>query len=116
MTTTIKTINPYNAYLVRQDLTRWVAATNAFTPWTGTTGTVMFATDDQGLSPIAGLSSFALTESGVAGTYYVEIPTVSANLLVPYDGDTIYQIVTAGVNNDLRVVTPLKVTIPRYAQ
>ena len=115
-TTTIKTINPYNAYLVRQELTRWDAATNRYIPWTGTTGLATFAEDDQGATPIAGLANFALTESGVAGTYYAEIPTASANLLIPYDGQTVYQIVTAGNNTDLTVVTALKVVIPRWAQ
>ena len=116
MTTAQKTINPYNAYLVRQELTRWNAATNKYDVWTGATGSVTFAEDDQGTTPIAGLASFALSESGVAGTYYAEIPTASANLLVPYDGDTIYQIVTAGQNSDVTVVTPLRVVIPRWAQ
>lgn len=115
-TQTIKTINPYNAYLVRQELTRWDAATNRYIPWTGTTGSVTFAEDDQGATPIAGLASFAITESGVPGTYYAEIPTASANLLIPYDGDTVYQIVVAGDNADVTVVTALRVTIPRWAQ
>lgn len=116
MTVSRKTINPYNAYLVRQELTRYNAGTNAYIPWTGTTASVTFATDDQGASPIAGLANFAMTESGVAGTYYAQIPTASANLLVAYDGDLIYQIVTAGQNADATVVTPLVVAIPRYAQ
>ena len=115
-TQTIKTINPYNAYLVRQELTRWQAASNRYVPWTGATGLVTFAEDDQGTVPIAGLANFALTESGVPGTYYAEIPTASANLLIPYDGDTVYQIVTAGNNSDVTVVTALKVVIPRWAQ
>lgn len=117
MTTTAqKTINPYNAYLVRQELTRWNPATNKYETWTGATGSVTFAEDDQGAAPIAGLASFALSESGVAGTYYAEIPTASANLLIPYDGQTVYQIVTAGANDDVTVVTALQVVIPRWAQ
>lgn len=115
MTTSAKTINPYNAYLVRQELTRYNAATNKYIPWTLTTASVTFAEDDQGVTPIAGLANFSMTESGVAGTYYASIPTASANLLVPYDGDTIYQIVTAGPLSDLTVVTPLLVEIPRYS-
>ena len=116
MTVTRKTINPYNAYLVRQELTRWNAATNEYIPWTGATGYVTFAEDDTGTVPIAGLANFAITESGEAGTYYAQIPTASANLLIPYDGDIVYQIVTAGNNTDVTVVTPLRVVIPRYAQ
>lgn len=115
MTTTVaKTINPYNAYLVRQELTRYNPATDKYIPWTGATASVTFAEDDQGATPIAGLAAFSMQE-GVAGTYYVQIPTASANLLVPYDGEIVYQIVTAGTNNDLTVVTPLLVEIPRYS-
>lgn len=114
-TTASKTINPYNAYLVRSELTRYSAATNKYAAWTGATASVTFAEDDQGATPIAGLANFAMAEAaGAPGTYYAEIPTASANLLVPYDGDTIYQIVTAGNNTDLTVVTPLVVAIPRY--
>lgn len=115
-TVTIKTINPYNAYLVRQELTRYDAATNRYIPWTGAAGLATFAEDEDGTVPIAGLANFALVESGVAGTYYAPIPTASANLLIPYDGQTVYQIVTAGNNQDVTVVTPLRVTIPRWAQ
>ena len=117
MTVTRKIINPYNAYLARTELTRYVPASNDFQVWTGvTTASVMFAEDDEGVTPIAGMANFAMTESGTAGTYYAQIPTASTNLLIPYDGDTIYQIVRAGANNDIAAVTPLKVTIPRYAQ
>lgn len=117
MTVSRKTINPYNAYLVRQELSRYQAATNTYIAWTGATAvSATFAEDDQGVTPIAGLANFALTESGVAGTYYAEIPTASANLLIPYDGVVVYQIVTAGTNTDATVVTPLLVTIPRWAQ
>lgn len=114
MTTAAKLINPYNAYLVRQELTRYNPATNRYVPWTGTTASVTFAEDDQGATPIAGLADFSLLE-GAGGVYYVQIPTALANLLVPFDGSTVYQIVTAGTNNDLQVVTPLLVTIPRYS-
>lgn len=116
MTVSHKTINPYNAYLVRQELTRYNAATNTYIAWTATTASVTFAEDDQGVTPIAGLANFAMTESGVSGTYYAQIPTASANLLIPYDGTVVYQIVTAGNNSDLTVVTPLLVAIPRWAQ
>ena len=115
MTTATKTINPYNAYLARVEVTRYTTATNRYTAWTGATGSVTFAEDDEGAVPIAGLANFAMTESGVPGTYYAQIPTASANLLIPYDGQTVYQIVTMGANNDLTVVTPLLVEIPRYS-
>lgn len=115
MTTAAKLINPYNAYLVRQEVTRWSPVTNRYAAWTGATGSVTFATDDQGASPIPGLANFAMAESTVQGTYYAVIQTASTNLLVPYDGQMIYQIVTMGANSDLTVVTPLLVEIPRYS-
>lgn len=116
MTVTRKTINPYNAYLVRTELTRFVAATNRYQTWTGASVSITFALDDAGVTPIAGLANFAMTESGVAGTYYAQIPTASVNLLIPYDGQVVYQIVNGGNNADVTVVTPLLVQVPRYAQ
>lgn len=116
-TVTRKTINPYNAYLARTELLRYVPATNTYEDWPGvTTASVTFAEDDEGLVPITGLANFTMAESGVPGTYYAEIPSASVNLLMPYDGTVIYQIVRAGNNQDIAAVTPLLVTIPRYAQ
>lgn len=114
MTTATKTINPYNAYLARVEVTRYNTATNRYDAWTGATGTVTFAEDDAGAVPIAGLANFAMSESGVAGTYYAQIPTASANLLIPYDGQTVYQVVTLGTNSDLTIATALRVEIPRW--
>ena len=117
MTVTTKVINPYNAYLARTNLTRYVPGANEYQSWTGvTSASVSFATDEAGASPITGLANFAMTESGTLGTYYREVPTASTNLLIPYDNTTVYQIVRAGANSDIAAVTPLRVQIPRYAQ
>lgn len=112
--TATKVINPYNAYLARCEVTRYNPSTNQYEPWTGATGSVTFAEDDAGTVPIAGLTNFSMSESGVAGTYYAQIQTASANLLIPYEGETIYQIVTLGNNSDLTVATALRVEIPRW--
>ena len=112
-----KTINPANAYLVRQRLTKWTAASNTFVPWTGvTTASVSFATDELGASPITGMTNIAMSAASVAGIYYAEITAAVINLLIPYNGQTVYQIVTAGVNGEYKAVTPLYVSQPRWAQ
>lgn len=113
--TATKVINPYNAYLARCEVTRYNGTTNRYAAWTGATGSVTFAEDDVGAYPIAGLANFAMTESGIAGTYYAQIQASSMNLLIPYEGQLVYQIVTLGANSDLTVVTALRVEIPRWA-
>lgn len=116
-TATRKTIQPRNTYLARIELTRYVGSSNSFTVWTNTSATVSFCTDALGASPIAGLSSFPLTESGTLGTYYAEISPAYTNLLIPYVGQTIYQVVRAGANlavPDLDGVVPLLVEQPRF--
>lgn len=116
MTTTRKTIQPRNTYLVRAELTRYNPATNTYVTWTGTSGTVSFCTDALGASVIAGLGNFALTE-GVAGVYYAQIDATSTNLLIAYVGQTIYQVLRVGPNSavpDLDGVLPLLVEQPRY--
>jgi len=47
--------------------------------------------------------------------YYRILTAAETANLASYDGDTIYQIVVGGSNNELRVVTPLVVTVPRTA-
>jgi len=111
-----KTIQPRNTYLARVELTRYNPATNAYVTWTGTNGFVSFCTDALGASVIPGLGNFALTE-GVAGVYYAQIDPTSTNLLIPYAGQTIYQVVRMGPNAlipDLDGVVPLLVEQPRY--
>lgn len=112
-----KSINTANAYLVRQKLTRWAAASNTFVPWTAAPSvSVQFATDPLGASPIAGLTGFALNAATEPGIYYAELTSAVVNLLSPYTGQTVYQIVTAGLNAEYRAVTALYVDVPRYAQ
>ncbi len=113
-----KEIHPSNAYLVRQQLKKWDAATNSYIVWTGATSIeVGFYEDALGVTPIAGMTALAMTESGTLGTYYHIVQgTLTATLALPYAGETIYQIVTGGANSDLKVVTPLLVAQPRYAQ
>lgn len=113
-----KQIHPANAYLVRQTLKQYDAATNDYILWTGaSTIQVGFYEDALGTIGIAGLTGLAMTESAVAGTYYRIISgTSTAGLAAQYAGETIYQIVTGGGASDLKVVVPLVVTQPRYAQ
>lgn len=113
-----KTINPNNAYLVRSQIRRWMSATNTFDLWTGLSNlTVGFYTDALGVNGIAGLTGRSMTESSVLGTYYNIVSAASTAILgTTYNNQTVYQIVTGGPNNEIKVVTPLVVTQPRYAQ
>jgi hypothetical protein len=115
---TEKTVHPSNSYLARVEVTRWDDTTNRFIAWTNTSAQVAFALDAAGTQPITGLASIAMTEvAAVPGTYAVVVdgPTMAA--LVPYVGQTIYQITRVGLAlNDAKVVTPLVVRFPRYAQ
>lgn len=115
---TTKTVHPGNAYLVRVALERYSAATNTFQPWSGTAASAFFALDAAGTQPITGLTSIAMTESaGAAGVYTAEVASAAMNNLTAYVGQTVYQIVRAGPSlTDARVVTPLVVRSPRYAQ
>ena len=113
-----KQIHTSNAYLVRQQLKQYDATTNTYIAWTGAnTIAVGFYEDALGVTGIAGLTGLAMAESNILGTYYRIISgTLTATLASQYAGETIYQIVTGGSNSDLKVVTPLVVTQPRYAQ
>lgn len=116
MATAIKPIHPDNAYLVRQSLSKYDPVTNTYVAWTGASTIVVgFYEDELGVTGIAGLTGLAMTE-GVSGVYYRVIDgTLTGSLAPTYVGDTIFQIVTGGALSDLRVVTPLLVTEPRYA-
>jgi|APGre2960657404_1045060.scaffolds.fasta_scaffold39369_2 hypothetical protein len=118
MTTISKQIQPDNSYLVRQELRYYDDATNCYELWTEQDATVTFAEDTDGNTPIATLDSLVMSEAeNHPGIYFlvVHAPLLQP-ALTPYVGQTIYQIVMAGAFNDLRVVTPLVVTEPRYAQ
>lgn len=109
-----KTINPSNAYLVRQEWRKYDPATNTFPLWTGAIGNVSLAEDSAGATIISGFNALALSEA-TSGVYYRVLSSAETATLGAYDGDTIYQIVVGGSNNELRVVTPLVVTVPRTA-
>jgi hypothetical protein len=115
---TAKTVHPLNSYLARVEVTRWVSAANAFQPWSETRAQVLFALDAAGTQPITGLAGLEMTELGdVPGTYAVVIPGPTMSALVPYVGQTVYQITRVGLTlQDGDVVTPLVVRFPRYAQ
>jgi hypothetical protein len=116
---TYKQISPANAYLVRQDIERYDAATNAYIPWTGGAPnvTVGFYTNDDGTGGLAGLTGLPMEEAaGEAGTYIFVVPSALLTPLEALDGTIVYQIVFAGATANLKVVTPLKVTVPRWAQ
>lgn len=118
-TTTIsKTINPNNAYLVRSEVKLWSSSTNQFQSWSGlTTMAVGFYTDALGTQSIPGLVGLGMSEVNNSGVYYVIVPAANTAILgTTYNGSTIYQVVTGGPSNEIKVVTPLRVTQPRYAQ
>ena len=109
-----KIINPSNAYLVRQEWRKYDPATNTFPLWSGATGTITLAEDSAGSTVITGFNALALSAS-TTGVYYRILTAAETANLASYDGDTIYLIVVGGSNNELRVVTPLVVTVPRTA-
>jgi hypothetical protein len=112
-----KTIYPSNAYVVRQQLRKYDPTVNEYVLWTGATSVAVgFYEDALGTVPINGLTNLAMAQSAVLGTYYAVIGGSTLAPLIPYSGQTVYQIVTAGPLSDLKVVTPLVVTLPRYAQ
>lgn len=117
-TTVSKTINPNNAYLVRTEVKLWSSSTNKFNAWTGLANmAVGFYEDALGTQSIAGLVGLGMSEVTSTGVYYVVVPAANTAILgTTYNGSTIYQIVTGGTNNAIKVVTPLVVTQPRYAQ
>lgn len=118
MTSVSKQIQPDNSYLVRQELRYYDDATNCYELWTEQDATVTFAEDAEGDTPIATLDSLVMSEAANhPGIYFLVVNTpLLQPALLPYIGQTIYQIVRAGAFNDLQVVTPLVVTEPRYAQ
>ena len=117
-TTVSKTINPNNAYLVRSEVKLWSSSTNTFIAWTGLANMkVGFYADALGTQSIAGLIGLDMAEVTSTGVYYVIVPAANTAILgTNYNGEIIYQIVTGGTNDAIKVVTPLAVTQPRYAQ
>lgn len=115
---TTKTVHPANAYLARIEVQRYNNQTNLFEPWSGTDVQVFFAQDAAGGTPITGMTGIDLVEvPGAPGVYAEQIGAAVMNLLVPYIGQTVYQIALVGPTlADAKVVTPLVVRAPRYAQ
>lgn len=115
---TYKQINPKNAFLARQTIERYDFTTNAYIPWTGGVNVrVGYYLDATGTQPIVGMVDFEMDEvAGEAGTYAFVVPSAVMNGLLTMNGTVIYQIVTAGAPENMKVVTPLKVTVPRWAQ
>jgi len=115
---TYKRIHLANAFLTRTALERYVEAQDRYAPYTDGVASVTFARDAAGLLPIAGLTGIAMSESTAApGTYTAVMPSgaVSAALTALLN-TLVYQIVTAGTLADLRIVTTLLVSTPRFAQ
>lgn len=115
---TTKTVHPANTYLARVEVERYNNTTNLFEPWTNTLAEVYFATDALGANPITGMTGIALSPvSGAPGVYAEQVGPNTMNLLTPYVNQTVYQIVKIGPTlTDAKVVTPLVVRAPRYAQ
>lgn len=112
--TASKVINPSNAYLVRQEWRKYDPATNTFPLWSGTIGNVTLTEDEAGSTVISGFNALALSEA-TTGVYYRVLSAADTATLASYDGDTIYQVVVGGASNELKVVTPLVVIVPRLA-
>jgi hypothetical protein len=114
---TAKEINPANAFLARQAIEVFDAATNRYIPWTGGTATVGYYTASNATGGITGLVDIPMDEvAGAPGTYALAIPSALLAALAPYAGQVIYQIVKAGPSQNVQVATPLRVTSPRWAQ
>lgn len=118
MTAVSKTIQPNNAYLVRTKVTQWSSTTDTYVPWTGLNSMrAGFYEDALGATGISGLTNLTMAEVTGTGVYYVVVSAaLTAILGTSFDGDVIYQIVTGGASNELKVVTPLMVSQPRYAE
>jgi hypothetical protein len=113
---TTKPIYPANGHLTRQAIEIYHAATNWYVPYTDGALVVSFAVNADGTSPITGLTSLALSASGVAGTYYRVITSAQLAPLAALSGTVVYQIVSGGTDAAYRVVTPMRVSVPRWAQ
>jgi len=113
---TTKPIYPANAHLTRQVVELYNTATDVYEPYTGGALVVSFAVNADGTSPITGLTNMALSASGVAGTYYRIIPSAQLAPLAALSGTVVYQIVSGGTDAAYRVVTPMRVSVPRWAQ
>jgi hypothetical protein len=115
--TTAKTIYTANAHLTRQAIEVYDQATDTFVPMTGGTFTVSFATSANGSGPISGLQALPLAAvAGAPGSYFAVIQAATLAPLVALVGTIVYQIVQGGPFNALRDITPMMVSVDRYAQ
>jgi hypothetical protein len=115
--TTAKTIYPTNGHLARQAMELYSAATDRYVPFTGGTFAVGFFLDAAGTQPIAGLTNIAMAAvAGAPGSYFAVIQVQTLAPLVPLAGQTVYQIVRGGPYDSLSAVTPMVVSLARYAQ
>jgi hypothetical protein len=115
---TTKPVHPSNAYLVRVYAEQWQASTDRFVPLLGAELVCNFALDAANQSPIAALQGFTLTEVGpqAVGVYAEVIPGATMDALLPFIGQTVYQLTSSATTGDVLVATQLRVQYPRYAQ
>lgn len=113
---TTKPIYPANAHLTRQVIETYNSLTNAYEPYTAGNLAVSFASNADGTSPIAGLQNMALSAAGVSGTYFRVITAAQLAPLAALAGTVVYQIVAGGTDTAYRAVTPMRVSVPRWAQ
>lgn len=114
---TYKPIYPANAHLTRSAVEQYNPATNEYEPYTGGALRVSFARNTDGTNPVAGLQNLELTAvAGEVGTYYRVLSASELSPLAALTGTVVFQIVTGGAYDAVRVVTPMLVTAPRYAQ
>lgn len=110
-----KPIYRANAHLVRQQL-QFLTPDAKWVPYTIPPASVFLSLTPTG-SAIAGLGPFTAAYNA-AGELVYTIPaaTVTAGLAALPDGGIVYQVVTAGPNNEYKGVTPLRITAPRYVR
>ena len=114
---TAKPIYVSNAHLVRQVIEEYSPATDDYIPYTGGVFTVSVCEQADGTDPINGLVDLAMAPvPGAPGTYYRELSGTETAALAAFAGVVVYQIVAGGAYADYRVVTPMTVAAPRYAQ
>lgn len=118
-TVTYKLIHTANAYLARVAIEVYNSTLDQYVAFVAgdPTVTVSYCRSADGTNVISGLNTLQMAEAvGAPGTYTLIVSTSLLAALAPYADQVIFQVVKAGVSQNLQVVTPLRVTVPRYAQ
>jgi hypothetical protein len=114
---TAKPIYPANAHLTRHVIEVYDPTTDTYIPFAGGVFRVSICEAADGTDPINGLVDLLMAPvPGAVGSYYRQLNGTELAALEPFVGQVVYQIVAGGAYDDYRVVTPMIVTAPRYAQ